>query len=204
MNSKSFIFGKNYDSDYLEGKRLKRKSFDQRNDVNFRRIRRKRYLKVNKVTENPKTVEKSRKYMVKTFDNRITLKANPNTSTESYHKNLGLFANGKASDVVHKEWLLNDKKQSNARIKGDLFWILRQKKQNKREVTEDIPSKQPKTRPSLRHKPVYAEKETQMNSVISFDTKSSNTNMKSIHRNDNQIYRSYDWNQTIKSIECQK
>ena len=161
MNSKSFIFGKNYDSDYLTAKRFKRKSYDQKYDKNFRR-RRRFDTKVDNQSLNP--IENTRKHLAKNFDNRLTLKTKPvDYSTDDYHKNTGIYANGKSSDaILNKNWVLNDKKQFKARINEDLFWILRQKNQNKgQHMTQTFGQKR-----------VAVEKETQINSTIDLDDSS--------------------------------
>jgi hypothetical protein len=129
----SFGFGKNYDSDYLSGKRLKRKSIRERNEKSYRNktILNKKCKNIKeKRIERLDAIEKSKQNMPKMKNKRLTfdLKLNNNKGF-----NNGLFANGMTSNVITNDIISHNSRQSKARINEDLLWILSNRNQSPKE-----------------------------------------------------------------------
>jgi len=126
----SFGFGKNYDSDYLSGKRLKRKSIRERNEKSYRNK-----TIFNKKSKNIKekriktfdAIEKSKQNLPKMKNKRLTFGLKVNNNKRA---NNGLFANGITSNVVTNN-IVHKSRQSKARINEDLLWLLASHNNNK-------------------------------------------------------------------------
>ena len=165
MNSKSFIFGKNYDSDYLCGERLTRRTVETKDDRHPRR-RHKTHRNVKRRTK-PDAIQKSRDGLPKTYEQRLTLK--PTIHSSKYVKCHGLFDNGKTSEVINKN---KQFLKTNPRIREDLFWILKHKNNDERRTASISSQQMVHSSPEqnhfpIRHKTVYAGKQTQIDSEMS-------------------------------------
>lgn len=129
-----FVFGKNYDSDYLSGKRLKRKSIRERNEKSYRNktIFNKKSKNIKeKIIKKLDAIEKSKQNLPKMKNKRLTFDMKLINNNKSF--NNGLFANGMTSNVVTNHMIPHNSRQSKARINEDLLWILSNRNQSPKE-----------------------------------------------------------------------
>ncbi|XP_054160143.1 uncharacterized protein LOC128958327 [Oppia nitens] len=194
--NKSFIFGKNYDSDYLSGRRLNRNRTDTLPaTVGHKKIFAKKHNPYDKrktarhSAEAYDTLAMTSKYLPKTSKRRLILKPVKHEKTlleDQYQQNNGIFLNGKASKVVDRNQILLNRQQFKARIQEDLSWILnKQRKMSSKTLSRPLAAPQ-KLISKVSRRTVFNEKATQMtNSPIS-----------------SSIYLSDDYNDTNIN-ECQ-